>query len=217
MQNTLTTAFGNKVIEEIQVEDMVWAENPETGEKELKKVVRTFINESDELVHIFVNKEEIITTPEHPFYVPEKGWIGAIKLRAGDVLVLQNGKYVIVEQVQHEILEEPVTVYNFEVEDFHTYYVGESSILVHNACDVPPPTHIQNLGNDPTKCNVPGFEWRGKGVAGSSTGNYYNSATREWLHPDLNHAPPIGPHWDYGMKNGNNTYRIFLDGNISLK
>ena len=44
-----------------------------------------------------------------------------------------NGEYVIVEQIQHEILETPIQVYNFEVEDFHTYYVTESSILVHNA------------------------------------------------------------------------------------
>ena len=36
--------------------------------------------------------------------------------------------------IQHEILESPVTVYNFEVEDFHTYYVGESAVLVHNVC-----------------------------------------------------------------------------------
>ena len=36
--------------------------------------------------------------------------------------------------VQHEILESPITVYNFEVEEFHTYYVGEQSVLVHNAC-----------------------------------------------------------------------------------
>ncbi len=49
------------------------------------------------------------------------------------VLVRQNGDYVIVEKVQHEILEQPIAVYNFEVEDFHTYYVGESSVLVHNA------------------------------------------------------------------------------------
>ena len=70
----------------------------------------------------------------HPFYVPNSGWVKAIELRAGDILVLQSGKYVIVEKIQHEILETPVTVYNFEVEDFHTYYVGESSILVHNDC-----------------------------------------------------------------------------------
>jgi len=66
--------------------------------------------------------------------VPKSGWTSAIKLRAGDVLVLSNGEYVVVEAVQHEILESPVKVYNFEVEDFHTYFVGESSALVHNTC-----------------------------------------------------------------------------------
>ena len=30
-------------------------------------------------------------------------------------------------------LDEPVEVYNFEVEDCHTYFVGELSVLVHNA------------------------------------------------------------------------------------
>ena len=29
--------------------------------------------------------------------------------------------------------EEPVKVYNFQVEDFHTYYVGECGVWVHNA------------------------------------------------------------------------------------
>ena len=33
-----------------------------------------------------------------------------------------------------QILESPIKVYNFEVEDFHTYYVGEQSVLVHNEC-----------------------------------------------------------------------------------
>lgn len=66
--------------------------------------------------------------------MPKLGWTSAIKLRAGDILVLSNGEYVVVEAVQHEILESPVKVYNFEVEDFHTYFVGESSVLVHNKC-----------------------------------------------------------------------------------
>ena len=86
------------------------------------------------MIHIYVNDEEIVATPQHPFYVIEKGWIGAVDLRAGDILVLQNGEYVIVELVQHEILEAPIAVYNFEVEDFHTYYVGDGGILVHNMC-----------------------------------------------------------------------------------
>ena len=121
-------------IEEIKIGDMVWSENPETGEKELKEVVQTFVNETTELIFVQVGSEEIVTTPEHPFYSPIKGWTAACKLRAGDILVLQNGKYVTVEKVQHEILEAPTTVYNFEVADFHTYYVGKSAVLVHNTC-----------------------------------------------------------------------------------
>ena len=100
----------------------------------MKEVLQTFINKTEELVHVHVDGEEIIATPEHPFYVPNKGWIGPIDLRAGDILVLQSGEYVIVEMIQHEILESPILVYNFEVEDYHTYYVGRSSVLVHNMC-----------------------------------------------------------------------------------
>ena len=72
----------------------------------------------------------------HPFYSPVKGWTSAIDLRAGDILVMLNGEYVVVEQVQHELLESPETTYNLGVDEFHTYYVGNGSILVHNTgCD----------------------------------------------------------------------------------
>ena len=121
------TENGSLPIEQITVGMMVYATNPETGETELKEVVNSFVRESSELVHITLNGEEITTTPTHPFWVPQKGWTDAIDLRAGDRLQLLNGVYVIIEQVQHELLETPVTVYNFEVDDFHTYYIVESS------------------------------------------------------------------------------------------
>ena len=92
------------------------------------------MNETRELIHVFVNGEEIITTPSHPFYSPEKGWIAAGMLQNGDILFLSNKDHVIVENVVSEILKEPVTVYNFQVEGYHTYFVGNSSILVHNTC-----------------------------------------------------------------------------------
>ena len=130
----IATEAGQIPIEQIEPGDMVWATNPETRETELKQVVQTFVNEASELVHLTTSAETITATPTHPFYVPEKGWVSAIDLRAGDILVTVNGEYVILEQVQHEILESPVTVYNFEVEGFHTYHVGEQSLLVHNRC-----------------------------------------------------------------------------------
>ena len=125
---------GNVAIENIKAGDYVWAWDEETGNVALKQVVETYVNESTELVHVFVDGEEIITTPTHPFYSPVKGWTSAVHLRAGDILVLVNGEYVVVEQVQHELLEAPVKVYNFQVEGYHTYYVSNSGVLVHNAC-----------------------------------------------------------------------------------
>ena len=127
---------GYAAIETIEPGDKVFAGNPETGQAGYKEVVRTFVSEKDEVVHVKVGGETITSTTEHPFYVPEKGWTAAIDLRAGDILVMSNGEYVVVEQVQHELLETPVRVYNFEVEDFHTYFVGDSSVLVHNTCSL---------------------------------------------------------------------------------
>ena len=131
---TVLTAAGTVAIENIQIGDMVWAWDEETGEVGLKRVLDTYENETYELIHVFVNGEEIVTTPAHPFYSPVKGWTQAVHLRAGDILVLVNGEYVVVEKVQHEILESPVKVYNFHVEDYHTYYVTEHGVLVHNVC-----------------------------------------------------------------------------------
>lgn len=79
--------------------------------------------------------EEIVATPTHPFYCPVKGWTDAAHLRAGDILVLVNGEYVVVEKIQHELLESPIKVYNFQVEDYHTYYVSDNGVLVHNSCN----------------------------------------------------------------------------------
>lgn len=128
---------GSKAIDDISIGDKVWAWDEETGDVTLKEVVETYVNETTELVHVFVNGEEIVTTPSHPFYSPVKGWTDAVHLRAGDILVLVNGEYVVVEKVQHEILEAPIEVYNFQVEDYHTYYVSDSGVLVHNTCRNP--------------------------------------------------------------------------------
>ena len=128
------TADGTAAIETIEVGDYVWAWDELRNDVLLKRVLETYVNETDELVHVFVNGEEIVTTPPHPFYSPVKGWTDAVHLRAGDILVLVNGEYVVVEKVQHELLENPVKVYNFQVEDYHTYYVAESGVLVHNSC-----------------------------------------------------------------------------------
>ena len=52
-----------------------------------------------------------------------------ISFFSGDV----NGNVLLVENFDVELTDEPVKVYNFEVEDFHTYHVCTLGVLVHNA------------------------------------------------------------------------------------
>ena len=59
-------------------------------------------------------------------------WVSACKLKAGDKVLLSDGKYGIIVSVKIEELETPEATYNFEVADFHTYFVGENPVCVHN-------------------------------------------------------------------------------------
>ena len=81
-------------------------------------------------------QETIDSTLEHPFYVEGLGWVEASSLHAGMTIWFANGIKGTVEDISNEGLEEPVTVYNFEVADFHTYFVGGGGVLVHNFCGV---------------------------------------------------------------------------------
>lgn len=125
-------ADGHKNIEDVKVGDRVLAYNEQTGKQEYKRVLRLFRNESKDWMGITVNGEEVVSTPGHKYYLPEsKKWISAKDLVVGDTVLLSSGKKTKVEAVRAIHYEEAHTTYNFEVEDFHTYYVG-AGVLVHN-------------------------------------------------------------------------------------
>lgn len=51
----------------------------------------------------------------------------------GDKLISVNGEDLSVDDCYIEECEVSTTVYNFQVEDYHTYFVGENKVWVHNA------------------------------------------------------------------------------------
>ena len=57
-----------------------------------------------------------------------------------------DGETREVENVTTEHLDELVKVYNFEVEDWHTYYVTEQGVLVHNVLHPNGRGGMQNWG-----------------------------------------------------------------------
>ena len=131
------TASGLVAIENIKPGDMVYAADAETLEVSTKQVLETYIRETSSLVHLTINGENIISTYDHPYYVKDKGFVSAEALWIGAELIDKNGNVVLVKQLYRENLgDESVKVYNFQVEDYHTYFVSENCILVHNAGDL---------------------------------------------------------------------------------
>lgn len=130
------TEYGLRPIEDIQIGDLVWARDEDTGEEALKPVLGLIrlhdrviwdletISETGE-VHTFG------TTDDHPWWVDGHGWKRTDELSPKDILVTQTGGKVRILSVTNTKVVEPT--FNFEVADFNTYFVGESKVWVHNA------------------------------------------------------------------------------------
>lgn len=136
------TADGLKNIEDIQLGDLIWSRE-EFGDKyAYRPVVATKITEQQALYEVVVQNaqgqmEHYQTTEEHPFHVTDIGWLKASLLEKGMKLLDLQGKPSL-EVVSQQALNKTETVYNFEVEAFHTYHIGEFGVWVHNdkCCDL---------------------------------------------------------------------------------
>jgi RHS repeat-associated protein len=82
-----------------------------------------------------------------------------------------------------------------------------------------PPEPPKFPGNDPAVPPGPDFQWKGRpgSTPGDKEGNWFNPHTGESLRPDLQHGPPIGPHWDWRPPGRGDWFRIFPDGKIRPK
>jgi Pretoxin HINT domain len=91
----------------------------------------------DKLIELHIAGETVPLRPTlfHPFYVKRVGategeWIKAAELKVGDPVLAKSGAWTKVTAVSP--IEKQETVYNFEVEEDHDYFVGAVGLLVHN-------------------------------------------------------------------------------------
>ena len=126
------TTLGKKAIETVKIGDIIPCVDHITGESAEKRVVTTTVNKVDRLIELDIDGEIIRCTETHPFQVKGKGWVDAANLAPNDIVYTKDCNTATVKSVNLLELDEPVEVFNFEVEDFHTYFVGELNILVHN-------------------------------------------------------------------------------------
>lgn len=73
------------------------------------------------------------TTQEHPFLVVDSGWMPAHLLQTGMTLVNRDDQ-AILTVISQTKLDKTDTVYNFTVDEFHTYHIGKFGTWVHNDC-----------------------------------------------------------------------------------
>lgn len=137
----IETEQGLKPIESFVGGELVWSKSDKDFTYHYQPVVATKVTHNQPIYEIIVEndfgvRETFLTTEEHPFWVKDVGWQKASILRHGNILLDRNNKDIkVISQV---LLAKLDTVYNIEVDHYHTYHVGQLGIWVHNAncCDL---------------------------------------------------------------------------------
>jgi RHS repeat-associated protein len=182
-------------------------------------VTGTFRHLNRDVMEVTFANSDLVIEPTwlHPLWsLDRNGWVRAGKLEPGERLKSEAGP-LVVDTVRE--LPSSHVVYNLEVAGDHKYLVGADGLLSHNnkGCGKTADDLFDGgVPDDPNTSPGKDWEWRGSGDPDSGKGSYYNPKTEESLHPDLEHADPIGPHWDYETSSGEK-FRIDLDGNITPK
>jgi hypothetical protein len=68
------------------------------------------------------------------FFTDSGWWKAAENLKVGDKILDSKGELKTLIGKSVEALQVPERIYNFNVAEFHTYFVGTNGLLVHNDC-----------------------------------------------------------------------------------
>jgi hypothetical protein len=132
------------LIEEVKVGMEILTYNEDYEENEIG-IVKSLIQPSASkfILLDFTDGTGIQCTPEHPFWIIDKGWssfdptssmelhdLEVAQLTEGDIALNEFEEQIVIEGITEISYKKPVKVYNLEIEDNHTYYAN--GILVHN-------------------------------------------------------------------------------------
>ena len=113
------------------------ADDTATGEIAFRPVMETTIRPPSKMVRIDAGGSPIDATLGHRFWINGKGWEMA-KFLAPDAALQSVSGSATVASVEPLPLEQEAEAYNLVVNDFHTYFVGDAKLLVHdNSCPKP--------------------------------------------------------------------------------
>jgi hypothetical protein len=122
------TIDGPVAVEQLQIGDMVLAQDVNTGELAHKIVLRTTVRKKSLLINITTATETFATSGGHPFWVVGRGWVKARQIQSGDLLHTLHGTAAVSMVEEGDEAE----TYNLIVDDFSSYFIGQSQALTHD-------------------------------------------------------------------------------------
>ncbi len=129
------TLDGLRPIETLRLGDQVLTQNPRSGELKYQAVVEVYHNPPNATVRIAMEGgESIVATGIHRLWKAGKGWTMARELKPGDVLRTLGG----LESVKSVEADRTQPVYNLQVADGESYFVGKSGVLAHDNSMISP-------------------------------------------------------------------------------
>jgi hypothetical protein len=123
------TIDGTRAIEDLKVGDRVLAQDTKTGALGFEPVVAVYHNSPAQTRIISLEGEVIVTTGIHRFWKAGTGWTMARDLKPGDRIRARDG-YAKVLALTDDPQIQPV--FNLEVAETKTFFVGERGVLAHD-------------------------------------------------------------------------------------
>ena len=122
-----------QAIEDVAVGEKVLSFDHTQQRTRRAKVSQVFRKSVDRLAKVVVGGSLFISTLNHPYYANGQ-YTNAEDLHPGDSVLTVDGDWAAVSSV--DLIDSAATVYNFEVEGQHNYFIGEEGYLVHNDCNM---------------------------------------------------------------------------------
>ena len=122
------TRLGDKPIETLCAGDVLLTRDTTSGGLSFHPVLAVFHNPPAETLRVSLDSSAVVATGIHRFWRVGKGWTMARDLKPGD-LVRLVGRTAKVQSVSTDKVQ---PVFNLEIAGAHSFFVGESGVLVHD-------------------------------------------------------------------------------------
>ncbi len=122
------TRAGSRPIEDLKVGDQVLCQDTSSGELAFRPILTVYHNKPTATLRVEFPGETIVATPIHRFWKVGQGWAMARDLRPGDRVRTLGGQAEVLAITKEAV--QPV--FNLEVAESHSFFVGRGRALVHD-------------------------------------------------------------------------------------